>query len=279
MPSKDCSAVDLPHHTGLHVQALHVESTDFRTFFDNLASSRHRQTVEYCPEWDLPLKRSFALIHAIMQRYQKILLIDDDIRPEAANYLTIGANCLERFSIAGCFVDDFIDTSVVGHLECDAGEDVYAFISGSFLFLRPSIALGFFPCIYNEDWLFMIPHVLNDSICSFGTVHQRAFDPFENVTKAEFQEFGDIIAEGLYSLIESRKYESRFDLSVWRHVLAERHKVLISLRKRLVQPQHERIILAALAANQRILPEDCQKFVKDWEADKMRWTDYANKMI
>jgi hypothetical protein len=259
----------------LHI--LHAHADGFGSFFRNLRTSHHKHTIACSTTWDLPLKRSFALSHALANGYQKILFIDDDIRTPNASVLTAGAMWLDRYAVAGCFVDDFVDTSLVGHLEREAGEDVYSFLSGSFLFVKPSEAFGFFPGVYNEDWLFMIPHVLTGSICSFGSVRQLPFDPFKEINKARFQEFGDVVAEGLYSLILSKDYERRFNLSFWEEVIAERFEVLASLRKRL--PQHQRIIAVAMTANKAILPKDCQEFVTSWEEDKVSWNEYVKKLI
>lgn len=279
LPSNDFGISPIHTSRPSNTHVLQMEGTGFRCFFESLFTSRHRQTVRHCATWDLPIKRSFALSHAIAKRHQKILFIDDDIRIPNESWLTIGSNCLDDYAVAGCFVDNFIDTSVVGHLEREADEDVYSFLSGSFLFVRPSKAVGFFPCVYNEDWLFMLPHVLSGSICSFGSVSQIAFDPFKSTRKAVFQEFGEVVAEGLYSLVLSNEYERRFEFQMWHDVIAERREVLISLHHRLTGPRHRRVVAAALAVNRGILAEDCQRFVNDWEKDRASWSRYLGNLI
>jgi hypothetical protein len=269
LPSQQIDLSSVSPSADMDLRVLKADADGFRSFFDNLLTSQHKHTTVYRTSWDLPFKRSFALRHALSNSYEKVLFIDDDIRPATSSLLTTGASCLDKCAIAGCFVDEFIDTSLVGHLERRAGEGVYPFLSGSFIFLKPFEAIGFFPCIYNEDWLFMIPHVLTRSICSFGSVRQLPFDPFGDINKAAFQEFGDIVAEGLYSLILAKDYARRFDLSFWEEVILERFNVLSFLCRRL--PQHRRIIAISMAANQTVLAKDCREFITNWEEDKVTW--------
>lgn len=278
MPSnRDFSQEHVSILKNAHV--LHVEETDCPRFFRTLLTSGHRHAVHYCSEWDLPIKRSFALTDAVQRRYQRVLFIDADIRISQENTLTIASRCLESYVIAGCFVDNFIDTSVVGHLEREVGENVYSFLSGSFLFMRPSEASGFFPSIYNEDWLFMLPHVLTGSICSFGSVRQVPFDPFKDTAKAAFQEFGEVIAETLYSLIPSNEYERRFEFKMWKDAIAQRRDLLMWLDDSLTKIEHRKVVAAALAVNRGISPEDCQRFVGDWEEDKLSWRHYLEERM
>jgi hypothetical protein len=275
MSSEDLHSSKLGSYIRDNVRPLQPTKGFFRHFFYTLLTSRHYLTAPYCRSWDLPLKRSFALLHAIQRQYERVLFIDDDIRLADSRSLMIGAKWLEKYAIAGSFVDDFIDTSVIGHLERAAGEDVYPFLSGSFLFVNPRKVAGFFPCIYNEDWLFMIPQVLTKSVCAVGSVGQVPFDPFKDITRVAFQEFGDIIAEGLYSLIEANEYARRFDFEFWQEAVAERREVIVSLGKRLRRPYYRRIINAAFKANAAVRAAACQQFVYDWERDKERWHEYV----
>lgn len=279
LPSNNHDLSSIHTSRGSNTHILQMETTDFVPFFTGLLTSRHRHTIRHLEIWDLPIKRSFALSHAVAKGHRKVLFIDDDIRIPNEKWLTIGSNCLEHYAMAGCFVEDFLDTSVVGHLEREAGEDVYSFLSGSFLFVRPSKVIGFFPCVYNEDWLLMLPYVLSGSICSFGSVSQVAFNPFSSTNRATFQEFGEVVAEGLYSLVLSNEYERRFESRMWQDVIAERREVLISLHHRLTGPEHRKILAAALAANRSILAEDCRRFVTDWETDITTWRRFLDNLI
>ena len=62
---------------------------------------------------------------------------------------------------------------------------------------------GFFPDIYYEDWLFFYDAA---SAGRLGTsrrkVTQLAYNPFADPQRAAWQEFGDVLAEGLYALLD-----------------------------------------------------------------------------
>jgi hypothetical protein len=256
-----------------NIKVLAVDDA-YRHFYAHLLTSRHKHTNRHKDAWDLPLKRNFAIQHAIKMGHERILLVDDDIRSISKQCLRIGADCLGEFVLAGCFVDDFPDTSVLGHLEMAAGEHIDPFLSGSFLFIRPQEVLGFFPCLYNEDWLFMIPQIMNGSICSFGTIRQLEFDPFSNMERPLFQEFGDVIIEGLFALLASKQYEYRHETKVWSDFIFQRREILHTLYRRLSAAKHRKIITAMLKANDNITPEDCRTFIYDWEADLKLWKTY-----
>jgi len=243
----------------------------FKDFFASLLTSKHNQTHICEQSWDLPIKRNYALWYSLKNGFEKILLVDDDIRGLTSKSLTSGSESLDKFIVSGCFVEDFPDTSVIGHLERVTGEDVYPFLSGSFLFLRPSKALGFFPNIYNEDWLFMACHILDGSICSFGSIAQLPYDPFVDDYRPKFQEFGEVIAEGLYGLIEDHSYERRYDPQTWTETISKRRTSLEALTQSVHNPNYVRLIMISLEINRMIIAEDCVSYVKDWEKDIVMW--------
>jgi hypothetical protein len=244
---------------------------DSLDLFRHLRTSRHTQTAHYFG-WDLPIKRNHALLYACRKRYQRILLMDDDIRGLTPAVVNRATELLQSYIIAGCFVDDFPDTSVVGHLLRQAGCQVSTFLSGSFLFIRPQEAFNFFPQVYNEDWLFMLPHVVDGNACSFGSISQLPFDLLADPEKAKFQEFGEIIAEGLYEMLARDDLGSRFSVECWTEMIQRRRSVLSHLKEVLGASSELRILIdGAVNTNSRIDPYSCIEFIEDWEADRETW--------
>jgi hypothetical protein len=274
LPTDDFNLQSFDSFLVRNTQVLALEDSSYRSFYTNLLTSKHRHTKKYNEIWDLPLKRNFVIQHALKMDYKKILLVDDDIRSISKQCLAFGANCLEDYVLAGCFVEDFLDTSVLGHLEKAAGEHIDPFLSGSFLFVRPHAVKGFFPCLYNEDWLFMIPHIMNGSICLFGSIRQVEFDPFSDMSRPLFQEFGEVMIEGLYALLAGKQYGHRHETKAWSDVIFQRREILRSLSVRLSEAKHQKTIATMLAANSEITPDDCCKFVLDWETDLESWKTY-----
>ena len=181
---------------------------------------------------------------------------------------------LNDYVISGCFVEDFPDTSILGHILRVIGEQEYMFLSGSFLFFKPFEVYGFFPNIYNEDWIFMLPHILTRSVCSFGSIFQLPYNPFSDPNRAAFQEFGEIIAEGLYTLVSIKNYERRYEPQVWENEIIERRQTLISLKERLYNGEYRQVIDIALKSNTEITPMDCVTFIENWETDIAMWNRF-----
>ena len=180
-------------------------------------------------------------------------------------------NALEEFVISGYFVDDYPDTSVIGHAEIELGLTVHTFLSGSCLFIRTDCEVGFFPPMYNEDWLFMIPQMVEGRVCSLGSISQKQYDPFANPLTAGFQEPGEVIAEGLMVLLATGQYHQRFGLETWRTWLDLHRTDLDGL---LTYPLDARIKAAVEVARSRCLEfseVDCVRFLTDWETDQRMW--------
>lgn len=268
-----------PLHTEIYAGTvtLRVEDIKFKRLYRSMLTSQHRLTSSYCTLWDLPEKRNYALLFARRKGYKSILLIDDDIRQVTQSSACKGTRLLNRYNVSGCFVSDFPDTSVHGHLERIANREIFPFLSGSFLFISPLRTQGFFPCIYNEDWLFMLPYILERSICSFGTIKQMAYDPFCDLSKADFQEFGEIVAEGLYGLVKTGDYGRRYRLETWERVIQQRLATLAELSRILDRHNYGLIIDAIIKANTMITPIDCVDFVTGWESDITVWNEYLEE--
>lgn len=278
MPSKEDDISSFKEEQNKRVDFLSFQQDNFVRFFNGLHTSHHK-FINYNESWDLPIKRNYVLLYSRKKGYTRILLIDDDIRMLTLNKIKSGNNMLYRYIISGCFIQDSPDTSILGHLQRIIGEQIFPFLSGSFLFLRPFDVKGFFPNIYNEDWLFMLPHIIEHSICSFGNVCQIYSDPFTDPKKASFQEFGDIIADSLYTLIQIGKYEHRYDLEFWEEMIYERRNILKSLKQNPKCLCYQSIIDSAININCCIAPEDCLAFINDWEKDIVQWQCFLQKEI
>ncbi len=148
------------------------------------------------------------------------------------------------------------------------------FLSRSFLLINPFEVNGFFPNIYNEDWIFMLPHIFRRSICSFGSIFQLPYKPFNEPNRVTFQEFGEIIAEGLYTLAKIKNYERRHDPRVWENEIIERRQTWIFLKDRLHKSKYRQIIDLALKSNTEITPVDCVTFIENWETDIATWNRF-----
>ncbi len=253
------------------VEQLSVQDPDFLGAMRGLRCQSNPLFAVATNHWDLPLKRNYALWHAHKHHVHRILLLDDDIRGLNAARLGVGARALAQWAMAGFFVDDFPDTSVIGHVELALGEPVSPFLSGSCLFVRTDAPSGPFPPIYNEDWICMAPEVAQGRVVSLGSVKQEPYDPFTCASHATYQEPGEIIADGLFALLAAGRYEDRLDSSAWRTLVTLRRYWLESLARRANDPRHQAAVDQARIKCDEITELDCVGFISDWEHDRTQW--------
>lgn len=217
-------------------------------------------------EWDLPVKRNFALLHAVQNGFKNILLIDDDIDGISKMIFNKGIAALNVNNISGCLVEGFADTSVIGHIEQKYGEQYFPFLSGSFLFINPITCKSFFPLIYNEDWLFMIPSIIQNKVTAVGMISQKNYDPFNDMGRIKLQEFGELIAEGLFELISQSNFERRYDKQFWEEYLNYRQAYVKELLPQ-ADNKHVPFLKESLSISEKIKSMHCLEFIRNWEED------------
>lgn len=238
---------------------------------------------------DLSIKRNTGLIIARMCGWERIFFMDDDIRSISAETLLSTVSLLgpqgSGFRTAGMSVQKFPDNSVVCHARRAVGDYQGVFVSGSVLAVDCTAPFDFFPDIYNEDWLFFYRDAANERLGTPGSLaEQLEYDPFEDPRRAAAQEFGDVIAEGLYALLHAKHGLRRADKRYWRKFLRERRRVLRNIGKNLPRVPREmrgEIGKALYAANDMltaISPQMCADYVKAWQRDLLRWEELLENL-
>ena len=151
---------------------------------------------------DLSTKRNLGLVLARLQGWNKIAFVDDDITLSRRDYIAHLAGQLDNHQVAGMRVRDFPDNSVVCHARRLAGLTQDVFVTGAVLGVQcNNLPLSFFPDIYNEDWFFFAEDAAARKLPRVGQARQLAYDPFASPNRARCEEFGDLLAEGLYAFI------------------------------------------------------------------------------
>jgi hypothetical protein len=157
----------------------------------------------------LSLKRNLGLLMARLNGWGKILFLDDDIGdhtgrtpvgipPETARRL---AAELDVRQVAGLACRDFPDNSVVCYARRLARVPAGLPVSGLALGVNCNDQpVPFFPDQYNEDWFFFSPLVGERNLGLVGDAIQAPYNPYEDPQRACEEEFGDLLAEGLYAL-------------------------------------------------------------------------------
>jgi hypothetical protein len=278
-PDLDAAVVDFPAGYGHRLLKLRSSGSRYAEF-------GHPGHV------DLSGKRNTGLLLANLLGWRHIMFLDDDIRGLDLPGLTRASRMLERYRAVGFRVPNYPDNSVVCHAYRLVGGPQDIFIGGSPLLVDVARAKAFFPAIYNEDWLFLYDSIQDRQATDAGFVEQLKYDPYETLSRAEAEEFGDVIGEGLLQLIHWDVKVDTVGRSMWGEFLYRRHRFIEDISRHLLAigddsddptlaRRAQRALKALTAARQRlgdIEPGACASFVRHWQGDLARWSERIFKL-
>lgn len=245
---------------------------------------------------DLSTKRNVGLLLGRLRGWNKIIFIDDDITVSRTDIARL-ADQLDSYQIAGMACRTHPDNSVFCHARRLAKLPQDVFVTGAVLGVNcGDLPLQFFPDIYNEDWFFFAETAARHRLTKAGEARQAEYDPFGSQARAEHEEFGDLLAEGLYSLIEDRgpRYSFRqlthqANSRFWSSYIDVRRQNLHEVRSLLASyvgrnDCGDRVgaaIASLIAADQRyeaahspITADRCVEFLEAWQQDITAWSGY-----
>jgi hypothetical protein len=258
-------------------------SADYRhplLAFTSSDLARAARSVCVNPNGDLSTKRNLGLLLAKMLGWNRIFFMDDDVRGVSLSDLRATVSMLDRYRSVGMRVTDCADNSVVCHAHRATGAEQDVFVSGSVLAVSCQRPFGFFPEIYNEDWLFFYDDVRARQLGWSGRdVTQLRYDPFENVGRAERQEFGDVLAEGLYALLHVGSGVTEATVAYWNTFLATRKKFLEQIIERADSVAPEigqnivRAVQTAMLCLMQLRPQEFEDYIKAWQDDLRIWAE------
>jgi hypothetical protein len=245
---------------------------------------------------DLNLKRNLGLMLARLRGWLKIVFLDDDITLIRTDSFVRLAGQLENHQLAGMVCRDYPDNSVVCHARRLAKLRQDNFISGAVLGVNcGDLSLPFFPDIYNEDWFSFSKAAARRDLPKVGEALQAKYDPFASPLRACHEEFGDLLAEGLYLLIGYEDPETKFDRILrgatrqfWSDFIEARNENLDATHHRLehfagggsndgddVAHRAMRSLAAAKDQLRKISPDTCTAFLKAWQQDMDDWERFC----
>ncbi len=262
---------------------------------------------------DAHRKRNLGLLVARQLGWERALLLNDDICgfDEAQLAATVRPLLSDPVRACGWAFDDFPDNSVVCHANRLAGGEQSTSIGDGALALRLGSDTAFFPPVYNEDWLFLFDHVCREEVAlaeapAGNEVRQDRYDPFADPQRAAAEEFGDVLAEGLFALLhqcstmENAIREAR-SVAFWKNQLRERQALLEAIDMRLaaghlpagiygagaefrpVTPPPALVKRVRLRLQEARLqhtsewPELLVKFVRAWRSAHGRWEELLDR--
>jgi hypothetical protein len=227
---------------------------------------------------DTSLKRNLGLLLARLHGWERMVFLDDDIEvPDPAD-LSRAAALLGAFDTVSLAIDGYPDNSVVCHAYRITGGTQDTFVGGGALAVAPQRTQAFFPDTYNEDWFFLLDKAKLRPVAVTGKVYQQPYDPFADPWRAWSEEFGDVLAEGVFWLLDHGRRVKDADVAHWTRFLRERALFIddVTAKVRELEPDPARTrMLAALSASRRrhsqLTAELCEAYLRAWSADRTRW--------
>jgi hypothetical protein len=227
---------------------------------------------------DIARKRNVGLLLARLCGWCTIMFLDDDITGLTASAVSGAAALTARFRFAGFKISHYPDNSVVCHAHRLAGGTQDVFPGGSALVIDVTRSDTMFPPIYNEDWLFLFDAAQSRSIAVAGTLSQLEYRPFARPQRAASEEFGDVIAEGLYRLLHEGGVVTDGTRAYWRSTLERRFQMIDHIADQLLRqedvPMTGYALMSLAAAGKRltsITELACLSFVRAWRTDVDTW--------
>lgn len=267
-------AIDVPEPTHLNLP-----------YWD---TSRMLAETVFVRRTDLSAKRNLALLLSHVAAWSRILFLDDDITGLNPDDVRKASSLLDTHNAVGLSVCGFPDHSVVCHAYRQAGGEQQSFIGGGALVVEVNRGNSFFPDIYNDDWFFLTDGSKSlQPVAVTGQVIQYPYDPFRNPDRARAEEFGDVLAEGIYWLLDQDQPITDADEAYWAGFLVKRRRfiegVLDMVKADDALEPHERARrIAALKGSvgrlALITPVLCERYLRAWADDRQRWLDHVEQL-
>jgi len=269
--------------------AIDIRESDLLRLPDWETSALLAGTV-FATRTDLSAKRNLALVLSHMLGWERILFLDDDITALNPHDVRRASSLLGSYNAVGLQIGGFPDNSVVCHAYRQAGGRQSSFVGGGALIVEVKATNGynsFFPDIYNEDWFFLLDgdkRLLPTT--TTGRVNQNRYDPFRTPDRARGEELGDVLAEGIYWLLDQGQSIQDTDSWHWDDFIAKRRqfitKVLAMLAEHELPPAEKTRRVEALKGSlgrlALIKPDLCESYLRAWTRDRQAWRRHLEQL-
>jgi len=254
------------------------------------------------------VKRNVALEFAWLQHWSTVLFLDDDVTPPTREQLD---DCLAVFDADEVAISkglarqpvvvafrhrEFPDNSIVRHAGRLAGLDQEVRTGAGAFLISLRLPPPHFPHIYNEDWLFFWDCASGGrgGVVDGGELHQEAYDPFADPHAAHWQEYGDVVAEGMREMgYAGQRSEELFASGDWCIAVSRRRELIEAYRQRLLavrdgtvgsEAERDRAAkalpcldeaLSTLAGNED-WAEEIPRYLTLWREDAQVWSTHLD---
>ena len=228
-----------------------------------------------------------------MLGWRRLMFLDDDIYGVSREDVAALAAALSNHSVSVLIPDEFEDNSVVCHANRLGGGQQDTFAGAGAMGVQcDHDDLAFFPNIYNDDWFFFSEEAARRKIIKVGESMQVEYHPYDDPDRAVKEEFGDLLAEGLYARLDHGQGLHGADTAYWKAFIKNRStfhaNVAESLRihaERDKDTKTGRDVRAAEVSVRasrdqlgQINPELCNTFIKLWQRDLAEWRRYLAQL-
>jgi hypothetical protein len=276
------SARGAANYLGQSVDLIAIDVSELANLrLPELETSRLLAGTMFERRSDVSAKRNLGLVLSRMLGWDRVVFLDDDIRVPCPDDLSKAVGLLDTHNAVGLGIGGFPDNSVVCHAYRAVGGEQDTFIGGGALAVAVTRNRSFFPNIYNEDWFYVLDAGKRlQSVATVGQVLQYPYDPYRTTERARAEEFGDVLAEGAFWLLDQGKTASDGGLEHWRDFLEKRRRFIERVLGMVEQvttiesAERARMVEALKAARGRlalITPELCVAYLRAWIADQERW--------
>lgn len=281
---------------------------DFKKYFDEVGLSTPKSKLAYGKHRDISEKRNFAISLSKKMNWDSIMFLDGDIHITDRTIRLASELMQSSIGVVGFRANEFPDHSALSHIYRELVGELGTFIGSGAMAIKITNEMPFFPTVYNEDWLFMLPYTLiQDGISYAGEVIQSRYDPFrvtDHHLRAYTEEVGEILAESLFNLcIQLRKNtelsSSVFDAAARIHTRADRAYWDASICHRLLftremldtvnnSDDQYRAMLTSINASSKhytdpniadaISTDALEEWLTHWKNDIIRWNTYLGSL-
>lgn len=272
--------------TGLDLIAIDLPEPGWLRLPDWQTSSLLSGTV-FARRANLSAKRNLALMLSHLLGWSRVLFLDDDITKLNPGDVRRASSLLDTHNAVGLQNYGYPDNSVVCHAYRMAGGKQQSFIGAGALAVELKRTNSFFPDIYNEDWFFLLDGDKRlQPIAVTGRVRQYPYDPFRNPDRARAEELGDVLAEGLFWLLDQDRSITEADARHWAAFLRRRGRFIsdvlsMVLADDLPQDEEARRVAALKGSLGRlalITPSLCEHYLKAWMIDQQQWQRHIKSL-
>ncbi|NUS64043.1 MAG: hypothetical protein HOQ46_10395 [Saccharothrix sp.] len=249
------------------------------------ATAKVLSPTEFVRHTDTSFKRNLGLLVSRVVGWERVAFLDDDISVPTPSDLDAAAGLVSQgYGAVGLKVGGFPDNSVVCHAHRETGGEQGTFIGGGALVIGRESMTSFFPTIYNEDWFFLLDDAGLRRSAITGEVKQKPYDPFANELRAQMEEFGDCLAEGVFALLDDDGgFEAAADEGYWTEFLLGRMALIDSILGRIESRGRRddealRMEIALRAARKRCeaIPASlCVRYLKALAQDRRTWAAHV----